>query len=394
MLAITATVGYGVLFYTFSVVVAPIAADLHTTTTTVTGAYTLSVLVAAAVAVPVGRYLDRRPARGLMTVTAALGSAAVAGLSRATALWQVYAAFVLIGIAAAASLYEAGFTVVVHQLGAARRAGAVLTITIVGGLASTIFIPATGWLNHAYGWRTALIILAGLHAAITITGHALAIPATAPAAAARGHDTPPPARITRRLLRDRGFWLLIVAFVAHGAATSAVSVHLVSYLTHIGHPATTAATIAGMLGALSVTGRIAATAATRRWQITTTTAAVFALQATAAAALPWLGATVAGAVTCVAAFGLGFGVGTIARPAIVVQRYGATDYGTISGTLTVPLTLAKAAAPLAAAGLSANVLMATVALLCLAGALALRLPTPMTAVVGDASRPGPAPEDG
>ncbi len=373
VLAITATVGYGVLFYTFSVVVTPIAADLHTTTTTITGAYTLSVLVAAAVAVPVGRHLDRRPARGLMTATAALGSAAVAGLSQATAVWQVYAAFVLIGMAAAASLYEAAFTVVVHRLGAARRADAVLTITIVGGLASTIFIPATGWLTHNHGWRTALLILAGLHAAITVTGHALAVPATAPPAAAKRHDTPRQVHGRRGVLRDRGFWLLVVAFAAHGAATSAVSVHLVGYLTHAGHPTTTAATIAGLLGALSVTGRIATTVLTRRWQIATTTAAVFALQAAAAAALPSIGGTVAGAVACIAAFGLGFGVGTIARPAIVAQRYGTADYGAISGTLTVPCTLAKAAAPLAAAGLDGDTLMAAVAVLCLCGALALRL---------------------
>jgi hypothetical protein len=42
-------------------------------------------------------------------------------------------------------------------------------------------------------------------------------------------------------------------------------------------------------------------------------------------------------------FGLGFGVGTIARPAILVDRYGTTANGAISGALTVSVTIANAA---------------------------------------------------
>lgn len=371
VLAITQTVGYGVLFYTFSVVLHPIAATLRTGTAAITGAYTASVLVAAAAAIPIGRYLDRRPGRGLMTAGSALGTLAVVALSQANAVWQVYAAFILIGLAGAAVLYEAAFTVVVHQLGAARRANAVLTITVVAGFASTIFIPTTGWLTAEHGWRTALLILAVLHGVITIPAHLLTIPATAPGTAsehAPHHHGHAP---TRRALRDRGFWLLVVAFVAHGIAVSAVSVHLVGYLTTLGHPITVAAAIAGMLGALSVTGRIVTTGLTRRRPVAAVTAAVFAVQAVAAALLPVVGTTLGGAVLCVAAFGLGFGVGTIARPAILVERYGTTAYGAVSGTLTVPITVAKAAAPLAAATLTGTVQMAAVAVLCLIGAVAL-----------------------
>ncbi|MDI1463335.1 MFS transporter [Catellatospora sp. KI3] len=371
VLAVTATVGYGVLYYTFSVVLHPIAADLHTSTAVITGAYTVSVLAAALAAIPVGRYLDRRSARGLMTAGAALGSVAVAGLSQATAVWHVYAAFALIGLASSASLYEAIFTVVVHQLGPARRAGSVLAITIVAGFASTIFVPATGWLTTAYDWRTALLVLAIVHALTTVPAHALAIPRRAPADPAHAAPGSNRAADTRQALRDRGFWLLAVAFVAHGTAVSAVSVHLVGYLTALGHPVALAATVAGMLGVLSVTGRVLTTGLARRRTVTTVAAAVFAGQAAAAAALPLAGAHLTAAIACVAAFGLGFGIGTIARPAILVDRYGTTSYGAISGTLTVPITIAKAAAPLAAAAVTGTAMMATVAVLCLMAAAAL-----------------------
>jgi MFS family permease len=66
-LAIMQTVGYGILYYAFAVFLNPVAADLHTSTTAVTGTFTASVLTSAVLAVPVGRWLDRHGGRALMT---------------------------------------------------------------------------------------------------------------------------------------------------------------------------------------------------------------------------------------------------------------------------------------------------------------------------------------
>lgn len=71
------------------------------------------------------------------------------------------------------------------------------------------------------------------------------------------------------------------------------------------------------------------------------------------------------------AFGLGFGVATIARPAILATRYGTARYATIAATMTVPVTLAKAAAPLGAALLIPNMFMLSVATACLLAAVLL-----------------------
>ncbi|HEY0001940.1 MAG TPA: MFS transporter, partial [Actinoplanes sp.] len=73
-LAITQTIGYGTLYYAFAIFLTPIAADLHTTTTAVTGAFTASVLASALLAVPVGRWLDRHGGRALMTAGSLLGA--------------------------------------------------------------------------------------------------------------------------------------------------------------------------------------------------------------------------------------------------------------------------------------------------------------------------------
>ena len=146
---------------------------------------------------------------------------------------------------------------------------------------------------------------------------------------------------------------------------------LVAYLRHAGHSATAAATISGLLGVLSVTGRLATTGLARRYGMTAVTAVVFAVQAAGVAVLPSVSGSIAWAAVCITAFGLGFGVATIARPAILADRYGTHRYATIAATMAVPITLAKAGAPLAAAGLGTGGFMPWAAAACLLAAALL-----------------------
>ena len=46
-------------------------------------------------------------------------------------------------------------------------------------------------------------------------------------------------------------------------------------------------------------------------------------------------------MACLILYGLGFGVASIATPAILLDRYGATGYATIAGTLATPVLLAR-----------------------------------------------------
>lgn len=347
-LAVSQTIGYGTLYYAFAVLLAPLAADLHTSTTTITGAYTASVLTGAALAVPVGRYLDRHGGRLLMTAGSAAGVLLLIAWSQVTTVPQLYLVQIGIGAASAASLYEAAFTVVIAVTTTQQRPRALLALTVVAGFSSTIFLPLTGRLVDAHGWRTALLVLAGIQA-VAVPLHALAVRRPdhqAPDRSPHGATTP---GAVRTALADRGFWLLALGFTAHTAAITALTVHLVGALISWGHPPAFAATIAGLLGVLSVAGRLLTTGLQRRYRTTTVTAAVFTIQACAAMLLPIVGASTAGAIGAVIGFGIGFGVATIAKPAILAERYDTRRYATLAGILVVPMILAKAAAPLAAA---------------------------------------------
>ncbi|WP_117212899.1 MFS transporter [Allorhizocola rhizosphaerae] len=369
VLAVTQTVGYGVLSYSFAVLLTPMAAEFGAGIPAVTGAFTVAIVAAAVAAIPVGRWLDRHGGRLLLTVGSVAAVAAVMMWSQVTQLWQLYAVFVLIGLTTAATLYEASFPVIVAATDPSKRDMALLVVTIVAGFASSIFFPLTALLLERHGWRTALLILAAVLAVVTIPGHLLAVPGR------RAHRAQPRAGAATAAiaLRDKRFWILTVGFVAHSAAVSAVGVLLVGYLQRAGHTAAVAATLAGLLGVLSVTGRLTTTGLSKRYGMTSVAAGVFLIQAAGVAALPLLGSTVAGAAACVIAFGLGFGVATIARPAIVADRYGTNRYATIAGVMTLPVTLAKAGGPLAASSLTDNMFATLTAVACAVSAVSLML---------------------
>jgi len=345
-LAVTSLVGYGCLFYAFAVLLVPMARDLGASTAEVTFAMTLCSLTAAGSAVLVGRWIDHHGGRALMTagsVGATVLFATAAGVQNLPALYAVWAA---IGVAGAMVLYEPAFAVIVPRLAPERRPMALLAVTVLGGLASTVFLPLTGALVEGLGWRTAVLWLAAGLGAITIPLHLFAVPSGP--AARTGHVHPSRTVIVRTLRRPR-FWVYAFAFTAHSSVVYALGIHLVTILRELGHPATVAATIAGLLGLLSVTGRMVITALQRWMKPLGVVCGLFVVQAIALGLLPYVGRGTPGAVMCVVSVGLGFGVATITRPVLVAEHFGTAEYGTVAGMLSMSLSIGGMLLPLGVA---------------------------------------------
>src|SRR5580704_664482 len=72
-LSVTQIIGYGVLYYAFSVFLTPMTRALRANAVNITLAFTLALLVSAAAAIPVGRWLDQHGGHGLMTGGSVLG---------------------------------------------------------------------------------------------------------------------------------------------------------------------------------------------------------------------------------------------------------------------------------------------------------------------------------
>jgi predicted MFS family arabinose efflux permease len=355
VLAVTETVSWGILYYAFSVFMVPMQRDLGVSTVTVSGAFSLALVVMGVSALAVGRWLDRHGGRGLMSWGSVLAVAVVVSWSQVQETWQLYVVFAGLGVAGSMVLYEPAFAVVVRWFDR-RRARALLVITVVAGFASTIFVPTAAALEHAVGWRDALLVLAGVLAVTTVLPHALVLRRDpADLGLAPDGDGPPRAEApptagsiggtVRDMWAEPRFRWLTLAFALHTLAVIGVSVHLFPFLREQGHGLGLAAAATGALGALSVTGRLVVTGLFARISTARVTSGVFAVQAAAAVVLLAAPSSGTAAVVFVVLFGLGFGVGTIARPALVVEAYGVGRFATVSALMGLALAAAKVAGP-------------------------------------------------
>lgn len=372
--AVAQTVSWGILYYSFTVLLLPMQRDLGVSLAALTGAFSVAVVAAGIAAVPVGRWLDRHGGRALMSLGGLAGALLVLTWSQVETVAGLYLTFAGIGVVSAAVLYDPAFAVVVRWF-RRDRARALLAITLVAGFASTIFTPLTAALEQSLGWRHTLWVLAGVLAAATVVPYAVVLrrdpadlgqhpdgepvspdPDAEPADPGPGGGHRTSLRATARWVgRDRRFWLLATAYTAQSLGIVILAVHLVPMLVDAGHSVGFAAVATGALGALSVAGRVTVTGAVGRWHTSRVTATVFAVQAVGCLLLLAAGSTTVGAVGFVLLFGIGFGVGTITRPALVADAFGTATFATVSALLGIALTAAKATGPVAAGLLHATV---------------------------------------
>jgi MFS family permease len=364
-LGITATVSYGILSYAFAVFITPMGAELGWSKAEITGAFSVAQLVAGITAVPLGRWVDRHGARGVMTAGSLLAAALIVCWARVQSLAFFYLVWVLFGVASAAVLYEPAFAVIATWF--RRDRGRALTaLTFIGGFASVVFVPLATLLVDRSGWRGALMWLAAIYAVFTIVPHALVLrrrPADlglepdGRAAALDGGSSPLPGVHERQIpnsgvaareaIRSRAFRWLTVAFALSALTTTAVSVHLVPLLLERGYEAGFAGAAMGVLGLMALPGRLVFTPLGGRWPRTAVTALIFALSAVAIGVL-LAGRGAVSVWVFVVLFGAGFGAITPARAALLAETFGAMSYGEISGLLALVLSVARAAAPVGA----------------------------------------------
>lgn len=359
-LSVTETVSWGILYYAFSVMLAPMQADLGWSRADLSGAFSLAVLLSGIAAVPVGRWLDRRGSRLLMAAGSCAATLLVLAWSGARDLPTFYAVWAAIGVTMASVLYDPAFAVITTWF-RRRRARALLVLTLAAGLASTIFVPLAAWLVQLQGWRQALVTLAAVLGVTTILPHALLLRRRPEdlglqvdgAAAAAGQDTATPlphgapqGMPFSAVVRLPSFPWLATAFFLYALASIGTSIHLVAYLGDRGYGLGFAASAAGAVGAMQLVGRLLFAPLERRVPQRFVTAIVLLVQPVAFLVL-LLARNVAGVLAFVALFGASRGAATLARATLVADLYGAAHYGSINGVLTLILTLAQAGAPLA-----------------------------------------------
>ncbi|MER7176144.1 MFS transporter [Streptomyces mesophilus] len=385
-LCATQITGWGIVYYAFPVLLPRITADTGWPTGTATAAFSLALLISAAVGIPVGRVLDRYGPRAVMTGGSVLATAAVLMVASAPGLPLFFAGWMLAGAAMAATFYQPAFAAVTRWWGP-DRVRALTVITLAGGLASTLFAPLTAALAAHLSWRTTYAVLAVILAAVTIPAHALALRAPWPPAPAA------PAQQSGRnglVARSRPFVLLAAAFTLSGFAVYAVVIGIVPLMTERGATPTAAAWALGLGGAGQTLGRALYATLAKRTGVTTRTVALIAAGGATTGALGLVPGPVPLLIVLAVAAGMVRGNLTLLQATAVADRWGTGSYGRLSALLAAPATLAAALAPWAGASL-ATALGGHAALFVLLAAASAAAALLAAAAVTSRPRPVPAP---
>jgi MFS family permease len=352
VLSITVTASYGVVYYALPVLLGSIVSDTGWSATQVTAAFSVGQIVAALVGVGVGHWIDRHGPRGIMTGGSALGVLAVVLVAGAGNYTMFFAAWIVAGIAMSAIFYPPAFAALTHW-GGERRVPALTTLTLVAGLASTIFAPLTASLNGSLSWRETYLVLAAVLALVTLPMHWIGLRQPwAPGATDRhesNREAPSPAASTSL---SRPFIMLAVAFSLASFTVYAALVNLVPLLEERGLTAGEAAIALGLGGLGQVCGRFGyakLAAATRTVPRTVMVIGGVALTTAALAVLPgpmWALILVSTLV------GMLRGLLTLVEATAVSDRWGVAGFGRLNGILTAPTLVVAAIGPFAGAAIA------------------------------------------
>ena len=332
-------VNWGVLYYAFSVLLVPLEQSLDAPRWLVAGAFSLGLLVSAAAAPAVGRMADRGQGPAAIQAGGLIAAGLLIVWAAVPSIWMTYLVWAGLGLCMAAILYEPAFAIIGRAFeDPGERLRAIATVTVMGGLASTVFIPGTAAIVDELGWRAAVIVLAFVIGASTLLITSVAFRNVR----SRGPGDPFPGEKDPRHVSR-----LVAVFAISSVVNSAVSANLVAALIDRQMSPTQAAMVAGLFGVMQLPGRVLMT------NRSFAPDAVVLLLISFAAQVAGLLALVSGATAAlwigVLTFAGGAGLTTLARPYLVLQVYGAERAGQVNGVLARAQQVSRAAGPVSAA---------------------------------------------
>ena len=371
-LGVTTIISYGTTEYLFGVLVVPIGREFGWDRASLSGAYSLMFVLAGLLGVAIGRFVDRHGARVVMTIGSALAGFSLLGLSAIHTLWQFYLLWAGgLGLATALTFYAVTFTIVANWF-ERRRGSALAVLTLLGGLASPIFIPLAGFLAPHLGWRGTLVVMAIVQLGIALPLHALLLrrhpedvglqPDGAHEPSQQSYESistvssvlnvPHITGVTLRTALTRtSFWTLTVAYALASLAANMLFVHAIPYLIGHGYSGELAASVAGAVGLTSLPGRYGLNRLSDRAGVgpqrllslclVIQGVGIVILLRAGSGGFGWL-------VAYVIAFGAAFGAASPLRASVMAEQFGRRAYGVITAVQGVPVALAAGAGPLIA----------------------------------------------
>jgi hypothetical protein len=352
LFGVTQIIGYGALYYSFAILADDVAATFGWSQAEFFLCFSIALGASGLVAPRMGRMLDRHGGAHMMACGSAASALALFLLAISQTGWAFAAALILAQIAATFVLYDAAFTALVQATGG-RAQRQIVHLTLIAGLASSLFWPLTHWLDVSLGWRGVILLYGALNLFICVPVHLLIARWGADPGVGRSDGAPPPVPVgeLRAELRRRAFWLVAAGFSLSSFALSAVLSQMVPMLSALGFGASALA-ISTLFGPAQVAVRfLNLFLGSERHPLTVTLLGLSLLPLglfIVAAAAP----AESGAMVFVILVGLCSGLKSIVQGTLTLTLFGAEGFGRRTGLLASSRYMLGAAAPFAFAWVS------------------------------------------
>lgn len=360
-LGATQIVGYGTIYYSFSILAPAMALDFGASLEWVFGALSVSLLAGGLLAPLTGRLVDRHGAGQMMALGSVTSALSLAGCALAPERYSFTLALIALQIASGFVLYNTAFALLV-QIAPRRAPRGITHLTLIAGFASTLFWPVTTFLHDRLAWQHVWLIFSAANLLICTPIHwrlsRLTRQASPPPpstvfteTAVEESDTPVPPEAPEPVIgslaqeqRREAFFYMAAGFTLMSFMLSALLVHMVPMLgaVGLGAAAVLVGTVFGPAQVLArflnmVFGRNLSAQAVALISAFAMPAAVAVLLATA----PWL----PGAVVFAILFGTGSGLNSIAQGTLPLTLFGSEGYASLLGRMTAIRFGVSAAAP-------------------------------------------------
>lgn len=351
-LGATQIIGYGTLYYSFSILAPAMAREFSLPLDWLFGLLSISLLCGGLIAPRAGRWADRFGAGMLMMMGSAAAGLALLAAALAPNATALAAALVAMEIASAFVLYGTAFAAVV-QAGSNGAHRSITHLTLIGGFASTLFWPLTAALHEHLSWRVIYSIFAVLNIAVCLPIHAWiacrprAVETTGVLVTVDRHPNSSVPTVSAAARPATGlFLLMLAAFAMEGLVLASILVHMVPMMNAIGLGA--AGLVVSMLfGPSQVASRFINMLFGGR--LSQTSLAIIAATLLPSALLllfvtsPWLPGVIVFAIL----FGFGSGLASIVGGTLPLELFGREGYGARLGWVTAARQFSSAFAPFA-----------------------------------------------
>jgi MFS family permease len=342
-LGVTQIIGYGTLYYSFSILAPGIAAEFDLGVEWVYGFMSLALLAGGVISPYAGGLADKHGAARVLALGSIGASAALVICGLASNAYAFLAGVVLIELASAFVLYATAFALLAQTTGhQAQRS--ITYLTLIAGFASTIFWPLTTWLLQSMDWHQAYFLFAGLNLLVCLPLH-LWLTRFARIAAAR----PPDVAATEPLAIAGGgfiFVLVVIGFSLAGFVSAAILFHIVPMLGLLGLGASSVL-VASLFGPAQVASRLINMAFGKDLPAPILAVVSATMIPTALVVLALSAPAIPGAVAFAIIFGLGTGLFSIVSGTLPLALFGKGGFGKRLGWIGLGRLCLSAAAPFA-----------------------------------------------